>query len=290
MRDYIIVTDCTCDLSMDIIDKYDIKVIPMEFTLDNEVHLHTHDFKAFHEVDFFNKLRNGSVASTTQITPFTYNEYLTPFLEQGKDILYIAFSSGLSNTYQSSCLAFEELKQKFPEAKIVTIDSLAASAGEGLMTLYACLNKENGMTIEENEAWIREHIQQFVQWFTVDDLHFLKRGGRVSATTAIVGSALKIKPILHVDESGHLINIAKTHGRNKSLSTLANKLEELIEDAPNQIVMISHGDCIDDAELLKQKILDKVAVKDVIISEIGPVVGAHSGPGTVALFFFGTSR
>ncbi|MDF9824858.1 DegV family protein with EDD domain [Breznakia sp. PF5-3] len=290
MKKYTIVTDCTCDLSLDLIDRYDIKVIPMEFTIDDEKHLHSADFKVFKEIKFYDRLRNGSMASTSQINPFTYTEFLTPYLEAGNDILYVAFSSGLSSTYESSVIAINELTEKFPERKIITIDSLAASAGEGLMVYYACLNREQGMTIEENKEWLESHVQNFAHWFTVDDLHHLKRGGRVSAATAIVGSALSIKPVLHVDETGHLVSISKAHGRKKSLSTLAQKLKDTILEPKGQVIMISHGDCLEDAQFLKDKIIESVPVADVIISDIGPVIGAHSGPGTVALFYFGKSR
>lgn len=289
MNNYIIVTDCTCDLSIDVINKYDIKVIPMEFRLGEQDYLHSADFKVFNEVGFYNQLREGIEASTSQITPYTYESFLTPLLEAGNDILYVAFSSGLSSTYSSSVIAFETLQEKFPDRKIITIDSLAASAGEGLMVYYACLNRENGMSIEENKAWIEEHIQNFAHWVVVDDLHHLKRGGRISAATAFVGSALSIKPIIHVNEEGKLINIGKAHGRKKSLTTIANKLKETI--SPNdQTIMIAHGDCLSDAEFLRDKIMEMGVVKEVIISEIGPVVGAHSGPGTVALFYMGTTR
>lgn len=291
MNNYVIITDCTCDLSMDIIQKYDIPIIPMEFTLDNEKYLHTADFSVFREINFYDKLKNGSTAATSQINPYTYNEFFTPYLEEGKDILYVCFSSGLSSTYQSSMIAIAELKEKYPDRKIISVDSLGASAGEGLMTLYAYLNKEKGMSIEENAAWLQEHVQNFAHWFTVDDLHHLKRGGRISAATAIVGSALNIKPILRVDEEGHLVSVSKAHGRKKSLSSLANKLAETIKDPEGQVIMISHGNCVEDATFLKEKILEVIPnIQEVVLSEIGPVIGAHSGPGTVALFYFADSR
>lgn len=289
MKDYIIVTDGTCDLALDVIETYDIKVIPMEFSIDEEHYLHSADFKVFKEVRFYDRLRSGSTAATSQITPYTYTEFLTPYLEAGKDILYLAFSSGLSSTYESSVIAFKALQEKFPQQQLVTIDSLAASAGEGLMTYYACINREQGMGIEENKQWLEDHIQNFAHWVTVDDLHHLKRGGRVSATTAFVGTALSIKPILYVDKEGHLLSVGKAHGRKKSLSTLANKLKETIAQE-EQVIMIAHGDCLEDALFLRDKIMQTTKVKDAIISEIGPVVGAHSGPGTIALFYFATSR
>jgi len=289
MNNYVIVTDCTSDLSLDVIHKYDLKVIPMEFRLGEQEYLHSADFKVFHEVKFYDKLRDGVEASTSQISPYAYEEFLTPLLEAGNDILYIALSSGLSSTYASSVVAIQALQDKYKQQTIYTLDSLAASAGEGLMVYHACKNREAGMRIEENKTWLEEHIQNFAHWVVVDDLNHLKRGGRISATTAFVGSALSIKPIIHVNEEGKLINVGKVHGRKKSLTTIANKLKETISPK-DQTIMIAHGDCYEDALFLKDKIMEMKLVEEVIISEIGPVIGAHSGPGTVALFYMGTTR
>ncbi|OCN03552.1 hypothetical protein A4S06_05170 [Erysipelotrichaceae bacterium MTC7] len=290
MGNYLIVSDVTADLHMDVIKTYDVKMIPMMFRLDEKEYQQEADFKVFHEIDFYNQLRNGSTGSTSQITPYTYIEYFTPLLEAGHDVLYIAFSSGLSNTYQSSLVALEELKESFPDRKIHFIDSLAASAGEGLMIYYACLNREKGMTIEENEAWLLDNRLHFAHWVAVDDLHHLARGGRVSGATAIVGSALSIKPILHVDDEGHLLNVAKARGRKKSLNKLVEKMKETAIDPQDQVIMISHADSLDDVKYLIDKIKTDVGVKDVIVSDIGPVVGSHAGPGTIALFFLAKTR
>lgn len=290
MNKYLIVTDSTCDLDITIIHQFDIKVIPMEFTIDDQIYLHEYDFKTFNEIDFYNKLRNGSKASTSQITPYTYEEYLTTYLKAGYDILYISFSSGLSGTYESAVIAFDGLRSVYPNQKLVVIDSLAASAGEGLMVYYACLNREQGMSLEANSEWLSNHVQSFAHWVYMDDLHHLKRGGRISATTAFVGSALSVKPIIHVDKEGKLVQVQKAHGKKKAIKFLFNKFIENALDPSKQTVMIAHGDSLDEAEKLAVMLKEEAHVKDVIISTIGPVIGAHSGPGTIAFFYLATNR
>lgn len=290
MGNYLIVSDVTADLHMDVIERYDVKMIPMMFMLDDQEYQQDADFKVFHELDFYNKLRAGSTGSTSQITPYAYIKYFTPLLEAGQDILYIVFSSGLSNTYQSSQIALQELKEKFPERKIYFIDSLAASAGEGLLVYYACLNREKGMTIEENATWLEENRLHIAHWVAVDDLHHLARGGRVSDATAIVGSALSIKPILHVDDEGHLLNVAKARGRKKSLNKLVEKMAQTAINPKDQLIMISHADALEDATYVANKIREEMGVKEIFISDIGPVIGSHAGPGTIALFFFSNTR
>ena len=200
------------------------------------------------------------------------------------------FSSGLSTTYQSAVIAANDLSEQYPDRKILVVDTLCASMGQGLLVWYACQNRDAGLSLEENAQWCEDHKLNLCHWFTVDDLMYLKRGGRVSATTAIIGTMLQIKPILHVDDEGHLISVSKTRGRKASIQALAAKLEELGLEGENETVFISHGDCIEDAEYLASLIKERCGVKNVIISYIGGVIGSHSGPETLAFFFLGKHR
>lgn len=286
MNNYIIVTDCTCDLSADIINKLDVKVIPMDVIMGDNVFEHYPDYRNYEAKKFYDDLRNGLTASTSQINPQRYLDFFTPYLKEGNDILYICFSSGLSSTYNSAVIAKKQLEDEFNN-QIEVIDSLCASGGEGLLVLLAYENMKKGFTLTENKKWLEDNKLNISHYFTVDDLMFLKRGGRISAATAIVGSALKIKPILMVDENGKLISISKAHGRKASLNNLYKYFEDLnIGDK----VIITHGDCEDDAIYLKNKIKENYPDIDVIISYSGPVIGAHTGPGLVTIFFFGSNR
>ena len=219
-----------------------------------------------------------------------YTDALEPLLQAGKDVLILAFSSGLSTTYNSSRIAVEELSEKYPERKIYTVDTLCASLGQGLLVYLAVKEREKGRSIQEVRDWVEENKLHMCHQFTVDDLHFLKRGGRISATTAVVGSMLQIKPVLHVDNEGHLINIAKARGRQASLKALVDKMEKTAIDPANQVVFISHGDCLEDAQTVEKLVKERFGVKEVYINYVGPVIGAHSGPGTLALFYVGSER
>ena len=211
-------------------------------------------------------------------------------LASGRDILCVNFSSALSATFQSASIAAEDLRQEFPEAKIYVVDSLCASLGQGLLVWYATRQRDLGHSIEEVRDWVEEHRLNLCHQFTVDDLHFLKRGGRISAATAMVGSMLHIKPVLHVDNEGHLINIGKARGRQASLKALVDRMEDTAIDPGSLTVFISHGDCPEDAQTVADMVKKRLGVQDVVINYVGPVIGAHSGPGTVALFYMGTDR
>lgn len=290
MTNYQVITDCTCDLPNTIYEKYPIIILPMQVNLESTVFLHTKDFENMSVEEFYTRLKNGSTSTTSQINPESFKIEFENVLKEGKDILYIGFSSGLSGTLQSSLIAKNELMEKYPDRKIIIVDSLAASAGQGLLVYQGLVNQENGLSIDENERWLNSNALNLAQWFTVDDLQFLKRGGRISGTVALVGTALKIKPVLHVDNEGHLINVSKSHGRKASLNALADKLADTITNPQEQAIFISHADALEDAQYLANKIIELVSVKDIILSNIGPVIGSHSGPGTVALFFFATER
>ncbi len=290
MRDYILLTDSTADLPQSIVEELDISVIPLLFELDGKSY---HNYPDNHELSaelFYSRLREGKNSVTSQINSATFQEVFSPFLEQGKDILYLSFSSGLSGTYQSSRLAIEELQEQYPDAAIRTIDTLCASMGEGLLVYLAAVMKKEGKSLHEVADWLEANKLHLCHWFTVDDLIFLKRGGRVSAAAAVVGTMLGIKPVLHVDNEGHLIPRQKVRGRKASLDALVEQMEQTAIEPAKQTVFISHGDCLADAEYVAEQVRKKFGTKNIHINFIGPVIGSHSGPGTVALFFLGTQR
>ncbi len=290
MRDYCIITDSTTDLSLSALQESGVQVIPMEFHLDGKSYHNYPDEREYNMEQFYGELKAGKTSTTSQINQQTFLEIFEPILQEGKDLLYLAFSSGLSGTYQSSCLAAEDLREKYPEAKILCVDTLAASAGEGLLVYTAAKKKAEGMGIEELAKWVEDNRLNLCHWFTVDDLYHLKRGGRVSPAAAVIGTALGIKPVLHVDNEGHLIPMEKVRGRRKSLDALVDHMVKTCDPKEGQTIFISHGNAPEDAEYVAKQVKSKLKVKDVVISMIGPVIGTHSGPGTIALFFFGTQR
>ena len=289
-KDYVIVTDSTADLSPELIQQLEIKVIPLQFVIDDHTYLNYPDGREMSEKAFYQMLRNQKTAITVQINVSRFLEFFEPILQEGKDILYIAFSSGLSGTYHSSLMAREELEKKYPERRIYICDSLAASMGEGLLVYHAVMEKRKGKDIEDVYQWVDGHKKNLCHWFTVDDLHHLKRGGRVSSATALLGTMLGIKPVLHVDDEGHLVNVDKVRGRRQSLQAMVQKMHQTCVHPEQQMIFISHGDCQEDAQALANMIREDMQVKDIVMHYIGPVIGAHSGPGTVALFFLGTKR
>ena len=289
MRDYKIISDCTCDLDDEYVKGLDVDIIPMDVTMEGRQFEHYLDFRNCGFKEFYDCLNKGDVASTSQINPAKYLNYFEHYLEKGLDILYVCFSSGLSSTYSSAILAAKELNEKYTN-KVYVVDSKGASGGEGLLLIAACKNKNEGMDVETNAKWLQYNLYHLAHWFTVNDLMFLKRGGRISGTVAVLGSALKIKPVLHVDDDGHLINMSKVHGRKASINALFDKMVETYDDSYNLPIIITHGDCEDDAIYLKNKIVERYPDKEVMISYIGPVIGSHSGPGTLALFFMASGR
>ena len=290
MSDFVILTDSSADLGVDMVRQLDVQVLPLSFSMGTQIY---HNYPDNREIDphaFYQLLRQGQVATTSAINMAQYTDALEPLLQEGKDVLVLAFSSGLSTTYNSSRLAVEELQEKYPERKIYTVDTLCASLGQGLLVYLAVKERDAGKSIEQVRDWVEENKLHICHQFTVDDLHFLKRGGRISATTAVVGSMLQIKPVLHVDNEGHLINIAKARGRQASLKALVDKMEKTAIDPANQVVFISHGDCLEDAQTVEKMVKERFGVKEVYINYVGPVIGAHSGPGTLALFYVGSER
>ncbi|MBQ3147370.1 MAG: DegV family protein [Oscillospiraceae bacterium] len=235
-------------------------------------------------------LRAGEPASTSAINPQQWSDAIEGVLAEGLDALVLTFSSGLSTTYQSAVIAANELAEKYPQRKIRVVDTLAASLGQGLLVWYACKKQQEGMALDALADWVTENRFRLCHWFTVDDLMYLKRGGRVSAATALVGTMLNIKPVLHVDDEGHLISKAKVRGRKAAIEALAAKMGQLGLPGENDTVFICHGDCLEDAKKLEAIVKEKFGVKEVFIGYTGAVIGSHSGPGTLALFFLGEHR
>lgn len=290
MKDYVIVTESTADLPVSIIEEFDIKVIPMSFELEGKSYINYPDNRELSPHEFYESLKKGEKSTTSLVNTSMFTEFFEPIIKEDQEILYIGFSSGLSGTYNASLIAVDELKEKYPDSKILCFDSKSASMGEGLFVYTAAKKKEAGVNIDELYAWLQENVLELCQWFTVDDLNHLKRGGRVSALTATIGTALNIKPVLHVDEEGHLIPMLNVRGRKKSIHALFDHMEKTCINPEEQVVFIGHGDCFDETNYLGNLIKEKLKVKDVVINEIGPVIGTHSGPGTIALFYFGNGR
>ena len=286
MADYILITDSACDILPEKLQEWKVELVRLPY-------LFTDDGKEMLDNDqpmkeFYDEMRNGRVAKTSGVNEDTFAKAFTPFLEAGKDILYLAFSSGLSVTCENGKKVAAYLQEKFPERKIRVVDSLCASAGQGLFVYLAVKNRDNGMGIDENADTMEADKLHLCHWFTVEDLKYLKRGGRVSAATALLGTALNVKPVLHVDNEGHLIKITQVHGRKKSIRKMAEALgETILENTP---IFISHGDCLEDAQMLAKILKEEYGRDTDLITGIGSVIGAHSGPGTLALFFRGRQR
>lgn len=288
MTNYVIFTDSGSDLTKEMITELDIEVIDLTVTLEGD------EPKADSESDIkkmYAFLREKKSASTSAINLGTFTERMTPYLEQGNDIIYLGFSSGLSSTYGSGKLAAEELSESYPNRKIYTVDTLCASLGQGLLVYHAAKLRQSGADIETVRDFVESNKLNLCHWFTIDDLFFLKRGGRVSATTAVLGTMLGIKPVMHVDNDGKLINVGKARGRRASIDAMFDKAKEtMIGARSDAVIFISHGDCADDAQYLADRVKNELGVKEVRIGYVGAVIGSHSGPGTLAIFFMGSER
>ena len=291
--DFEIVTDSCCNLLEDMIDDFGIHVLPLTFMVDGEDEVYQSYLKGERTdlKQFYTMMREGKVFKTSLPNLAESEALFRELLGSGRDVLYIAFSSGLSGTYQALSLMATQLQEEFPERKIHVVDSLAASGGQGLLVWYAVQHARAGESIDQVRDWLEENKLHLAHWFTVDDLMFLFRGGRVSKTAAWAGTLLNIKPVLHVDDEGHLIPMEKVRGRKKSLNALIDHMEKSAnKPISDQMVFITHGDCIEDAEYVAAKIKERFGVKEVVINYVDPVIGAHSGPGTMALFFLADKR
>lgn len=290
-QDYLIVTDAASDILPDHADREGILVIPMEVTMtDGTVFDATYDNANMDLEEFYTRISGGQFAQTSAITPQRYRDFFIPLLEQGKDILYNCFTSAMSSTYSNACMVAEELKEQFPERKLLVVDSIGATGGQGYHTYYAAVNRDNGMLIEENAQWLEDTKKHVAYNWTVSDLMHLNRGGRLSKTAAIFGTALQIKPVGNIDDEGRLVSIGKARGRKLSIRRLCDILENSLEDAEKRPALICYGSCPEDAEALKRMILDTGKVSEVLTGRIGPVVGTHLGPSGLTLFFFCRER
>ena len=282
-----IVTDSCCDFPAEEYVRLNLSVVPLSVEFRGQTADDRNDDSL---KEMYAALRAGENAKTAAVNPELWRVTIEPWLKQGKDVLVLAFSSGLSTTCQSAQIAAAELREAYPDRKIRVVDTLCASLGEGLLVWYTCRKRDEGLSLDETADWAEENKLHLCHWFTVDDLFFLKRGGRISGATAVVGTMLNIKPVLHVDNEGHLISVGKARGRKAAIQALAAKTKELGGDYDNSTMFISHGDCPEDAEYLAELLKSKYGVKNVYESYVGAVIGSHSGPGTLALFFLGKHR
>lgn len=287
MNEFVIVSDSTVDLPKEYLQSKQVPIISLSYIMDGVTY---EEMDGLSHKEFFEKLRAGSLPTTSQINPEQAREALEPFAKEGKDILYIGFSSGLSGSYNSVRMAAEDLKEEYPDINIITIDSLCACMGEGLLLYKALELKEHGMSMEEIAKWVETNKLHICHNVTVDDLNHLHRGGRISKTTAVVGSMIKIKPIIHMSDEGKLVVIGKERGRKKSLVSIVDRMEKQMQEYDNDIVMITHGDCIEDAEFVKKQVEERFGIHNVMINGIGSVIGSHTGVGVVAVFFMGDKR
>ena len=287
MSDYVIITDTCCDLPFEYTQKHGVDIIPICYELDGTVY---GDEVELSPEDFYVKMLEGYMPTTMACNPESVSNHFKTFLEQGTHVIYICFSSGLSSSFNTASMVGRDLSEEYPDRKIVVIDSLCAAMGEGLLVHKAVCNKEKEMSFEENVAWLEENKLHICHQFTVNDLHHLHRGGRVSKTTAIIGTMINVKPVLHVDNEGKLISLSNVRGRKKALNALVDNMAKTMGDYENDIVFISHGDCVDDANYVAEKVKERFGIKEVMINYVCSTIGAHTGPGVVTLFFMGETR
>ncbi len=286
---FVITTDNTCDMPRDYYEKHEIGVMSLNYMIDGE---HYSYYNEMPEKEFYRRVREGSMPITSQANPEEAREMFEKYVKEGISVLHIAFSSGLSGSYNSARIAAEELNNEYPDTKVIVVDTLCASMGEGLILHKAVGLRDKGKSMEEIAEWLEKNKLHVCHNFTVDDLNHLYRGGRVSKATAVLGTMIGVKPILHVDDGGHLINIDKVRGRKRSLIALVDRMEKQLEgyENENDVIFISHGDTEDDARFVADLVKERTGMDSFLINYIGPTIGAHSGPGTVALFFMGKYR
>ena len=289
-KEYVIMTDSSCDLPQELADQLGLEVLPLEVMADGKNYRNWLDGREIGFKEFYKLAREGKELKTSAVNTAAFEEKMEELLKEDRDILYIGFSTGLSTTYNSGEAAARELREKYPDRKIYTVDTLAASLGQGRIIYYAAKKKEAGATIEEVRDFVENEKLHMCHWFTVDDLNYLKRGGRISAATAAVGTMLSIKPVMHMDNEGHLVAVGKARGRKAALCQLLDTMGELGEGREGQTTFICHSDCMDDARYVASQMKERFGVAQVNINWIGPVIGAHTGPGTIGIFFWGRER
>lgn len=290
MRDYVLMTDSCCDLTDSMARELELEVLPLTMHMDGQDYPNDLAGTAISNEEFYKRIRAGKLATTSATNVGQFQDAMRKVLERGKDIVCVCFSSALSTTYQSAVIAANDMRAEFPEAEIFVVDSLSASLGEGLLLYLAVQQKRAGLSAAELAAWVEENRRSICHWFTVDDLNFLKRGGRVSATTAFVGTMLSIKPIMHTSDEGKLVPVGKARGRKAALKALLDSIERLAIRPEEQTMFICHADCEEEARAVARQIKDRFGTKTVHINYIGPVIGSHTGPNTMGIFFIGTKR
>lgn len=287
---YRIVTDSASDLSMKLVEELGIAHAPLSYTMDGETYYDWLDRRDMPIQEFYRHVREGSMPVTAAVNVQQFYDMFEPILQAGEDILYLGFTTGLSTTYQSGEIAAADLREKYPERKILTIDTTCASSGEALIVYLAAQMRLEGKSIEEVHAWVAENGLSVCHWFMVDDLKHLKRGGRVSAATALVGSMLSIKPILHVNEEGKLINMGKARGRAAALQTIMQEMEARAIPGGFDTIFIAHADCLDDAKSFAEQVQQRFQPKRIEIMDMGAVIGSHTGTGALIVSFRGSKR
>lgn len=290
MRDYVIMTDSCCDLTDQMARELELEVLPLTMHMDGQDYPNDLAGTAISNQEFYKRIRAGKLATTSAVNVGQFQDAMRRVLESGRDIVCVCFSSALSTTYQSAVIAAEDLRAEFSEAEIHVVDSLSASLGQGLLLYLAVEQKRKGLTAAELAKWVEDNRLTVCHWFTVDDLNFLKRGGRVSATTALLGTMLSIKPIMHTSDEGKLVPVSKARGRKAAIAALLDKIEALGIHPEKQTMFICHADCEEDAKAVAQTIQDRFGTPTVHINYIGPVIGSHTGPNTMGIFFVGTQR
>ena len=290
MRDYVIMTDSCCDLTARMAEDLELTVLPLSLHMDGKDYRNYLDGRDIGFKEFYAKVRAGAQATTSAVNVDEFETAMRQILESGRDLLCINFSSALSTTYQSAAIAADDLRSEFPEARIHVVDSLCASLGQGLLVYLCARQKQLGRTVDEVHTFAEVTKGSLNHWFTVDDLNHLKRGGRISAATALFGTMLAIKPVMHMDDGGHLTPVSKARGRKSSLLALVDRMEATAINPASQTVFISHGDCEGDALFVAEEVRRRFGTESIYLNYVGPVIGSHSGPGTVALFFLGEKR
>lgn len=287
---YQIVTDSACNLTEEMIDEFGLEILPLTFMVDGVQHQSYLKGEKTDLKQFYTMMREGKVITTSLPNMQESEKTLRAIADSGKDILYLGFSSALSGTYAATELLLKQIASDYPDRTFICEETFAASGGQGMLVYLACKKAKDGASIDEVAQFVRDTRDHLCHWFTVDDLMFLFRGGRVSRTSAWAGTLLNIKPVLHVDNAGALIPMEKVRGRKKSIKALVDHMEKTAIDPKSQTIFITHGDCIEDVEALKAEITERFGITDFVVNYVDPVIGAHSGPGTLALFFVGTEK
>lgn len=287
MPNYQIITDSACDLPVQKLEELNVKCAHLSLLFRGQT---LPDSVSDDIAEMYRALRHGEEAKTSAVNPEGWISVMEPALEAGQDVLALCFSSGLSTTYQSAVIAAQELRERHPQRQINVVDTLCASLGQGLLVHHACRMRDRGMTMTELTDWVETHKLNLCHWFTVDDLMYLKRGGRISTATAILGTMLGIKPVMHMDDTGHLVSVSKARGRRASIQAIVEQMQKLGLPGENRTVFICHGDSLDDARYMEQLVRERLGVEEVFIGYTGAVIGSHSGPGTLSLFFLGQHR